>query len=173
MEQKVALQKILLRKWQKGDEDAIVKHANNKEIAKFLKDSFPTPYTHFDAYRWIKFANHQSSGNHMAIVVEDEVVGCIGLEVQEDVYRKSAELGYWLSEDFWNRGIMTHVVKNMIEMAFANLPIVRLYAYVFEGNTASMRVLEKAGFELECIQKKAVYKDQKLLDQYVYAIVRM
>ena len=170
---KVEKQNIVLRKWRSGDEDAIVKHANNYEVVKYLKDSFPYPYTHADAQRWVYFASHQASAHFLAIEVENEVVGCVGIEKQQDVYRKSAELGYWIGQEYWNRGIMTHVVSEMVEYAFSKFDIVRLYAHVFEGNIGSVRVLEKAGFVQEAIQRKAVCKEGRFLDQFVYAIVRI
>ncbi|WP_209319720.1 GNAT family N-acetyltransferase [Ancylomarina longa] len=166
-------QKFILRKWKSGDAQAIVKHANNKNIAKFLRDSFPSPYTFVDASHWIQYANCGVNGVQLAIVVNEEVIGCVGVEIKDDVYRKSAELGYWLGEDYWNKGIMTKAVKQMVEYAFLNLNIVRLFAYVFEGNNASCRVLEKAGFILESIQKMAIYKNGKLKDQLIYAMVRL
>ncbi|MDQ2177208.1 GNAT family N-acetyltransferase [Marinifilum sp. D714] len=170
---KVEKQNVVLRKWQKGDEKSLVKYADNASVAKFLKDSFPKPYTYSDAVTWVRFANRTIDSYNLAITLNEEVIGAIGVERQKDVYKKSAELGYWLGEEFWNRGIMTNVVKEMVELAFQNFPIVRLYAYVFSGNKASSIVLEKAGFELESIQKSAIYKNGQFMDQMVYVIVRI
>jgi RimJ/RimL family protein N-acetyltransferase len=169
---KIGIQNVMLRKWQKGDEDSLVKHADNDAVAKFLKDSFPKPYTYSDAVQWVRFANRTIESYNLAITLDGKVIGAIGVEKQPDVYRKSAELGYWLGEEYWNKGIMTKVVKEMVELAFQNFSIVRLYAYVFSGNKASSVVLAKAGFELESIQKAAIYKNGQILDQLVYAIVR-
>ncbi|NOU58948.1 GNAT family N-acetyltransferase [Marinifilum caeruleilacunae] len=170
---KIGVQNVILRKWQKGDEDSLVRHADNMAVAKFLKDSFPKPYTYSDAVQWIRFANRSIDSYNLAITLNDKVIGAIGVEKQQDVYRKSAELGYWLGEEYWNKGIMTNVVKEMVELAFQNFSIVRLYAYVFSGNKASSVVLEKAGFELESIQKSAIYKNGQFMDQMVYTIVRV
>lgn len=167
------LKNVVLRKWQRGDEDCLVKHADNIEVAKFLKDNFPTPYTFADALQWVKFANRNINSYNLAITLNNEVIGAIGVEKQQDVYRKSAELGYWLSEEYWNKGIMTNVVKEMVELAFQNFNIVRLYAYVFSENQASAAVLEKAGFQLESVQKAAIYKNGKIMDQMIYTIVRL
>ncbi|WP_421919923.1 GNAT family N-acetyltransferase [Marinifilum sp.] len=117
---------IVLRKWQKSDEDSLVKYADNSAVARFLKDSFPKPYTYTDAVHWIYFANRNIDSYNLAITLKDVVIGAIGVESQKDVYRKSAELGYWLGEEYWNKGIMTNVVKEMVELAFQNIPIVRL-----------------------------------------------
>jgi len=168
----VETQTVILREWKSGDAQAIVMHANNKNIARFLRDSFPSPYTLVDAVHWIQYANRGVNGAQLAIVVDDEVLGSIGVEIKEDVYRKSAELGYWLGQKYWNKGIMTLAVKQMVEYAFSNLNIVRLFAYVFEDNLASCRVLEKAGFGLESVQKLAIYKHGELKDQFIYTIVR-
>ena len=171
--EKQMTQKYLLRKWREGDEDSIVKYANNTEVSKFLKDSFPSPYTYSDALRWVRFSNRSVDAYHVAIVVGENAVGCIGVEKQQDVYCKSAELGYWLGQEYWNQGIMTDVVRQMVDIAFDKMDIVRLYAYVFSGNIASSKVLEKAGFILESRQVAAVYKNGKHMDQLVYSIVRM
>ncbi|WP_321296858.1 GNAT family N-acetyltransferase [Marinifilum fragile] len=169
---KIGVQNVVLRKWQKGDEDNLVKYADNPAVAKFLKDSFPKPYTYSDAVNWVRFANRTTDSYNLAITLNNKVIGAIGIERQKDVYRKSAELGYWLGEEYWNRGIMTNVVKEMVELAFQNFPIVRLYAYVFSDNKASSIVLGKAGFELESVQSSAIYKNGQFMDQMVYTIVR-
>ena len=108
-----------------------------------------------------------------AIASELELIGGVGVHIQEDVHRRSAEIGYWLGQAFWGRGIATRVVDAMTDYAFANLPIVRVYAHVFEGNDASARVLEKIGYEYEGRLRKSVYKDGALLDQLVYGTVRV
>ena len=107
----------------------------------------------------------------MAITINDQVVGGIGITQQADVYRFNAELGYWLGEPFWNKGIMTEAVQAMVDYAFENFKLIRIYARVFEFNEASMRVLEKAGFHKEAINKKAVYKNQTLYDEHLFAIL--
>ncbi|MDQ1771853.1 GNAT family N-acetyltransferase [Labilibaculum sp. A4] len=163
---------ILLRKWKFGDEEDLVKSASDLDVSRFLKNSFPYPYTHKDAHRWIHFVNHVAKGYFMAIEVNKEVVGCIGVEQQEDVFCKSAELGYWIGQKYWNRGIMTHVVKETVDHAFLHMNIVRLYANVFEGNIGSVKVLEKAGFVQEAVLKNAVYKNGNYLDQLIFAIIR-
>lgn len=163
---------IVLRQWQEGDEYDLVKYANNESVSKYLMDSFPFPYTHADAKQWICFAKQGIDACNLAIVLEGEVIGGIGVKKQIDVYRKSAELGFWLGEKHWNKGIMTIAVRQMIEIAFEKLNIIRLFANVFSDNKASASVLEKAGFELEGTLKSAIYKNGKTMDQLVYTIIR-
>ena len=108
----------------------------------------------------------------MAIDLEGEAIGAVGVHPQEDVYCKNAELGYWLAEPYWGKGIMTFVVKQMVQYGFEHFQIQRIFARPFEGNTGSMKVLEKAGFTLEAHLKKTFFKEGKFLDEYIYAVRR-
>ncbi|MFA8434566.1 MAG: GNAT family N-acetyltransferase [Marinifilaceae bacterium] len=162
---------FVLRKWENGDEHSLVKHANHKEVWQYMTDSFPHPYTIQKARRWIQLANDSQKEFHMAIEVRGEPVGCIGLVLKDDVYRRSAELGYWLSPYYWNQGIMTNAIKQMVIYAFETFNINRIYARVFEGNLASIRVLRKAGFQHEGTLRKAVYKNGKYLNEYIYGLL--
>jgi RimJ/RimL family protein N-acetyltransferase len=114
---------------------------------------------------------HEPETN-FAIAVAGEAVGGIGFILQPDVARRSAEIGYWLGEEFWGRGIATEAVIAMTARAFANHDLCRVYAHVFEWNRASARVLEKAGYEFEGRLRKSVTKDGKTIDQLMYAVVR-
>lgn len=172
MQTKIENSSIILRKLRRGDEECLAKHANDYLVAKYLKDSFPYPYTLSDARHWIEFASHPGNGHFLAIEVDQEVIGCIGVEKQKDVFQKSAELGYWIGSKYWNRGIMTHVVRQMVDYSFSSLEIVRLYAQVFESNIGSEKVLENAGFVREAVLKKAIYKNGQFLDLLIYAIVK-
>lgn len=163
---------FVLRKWKSGDEESLVKNANHFIVWKFLKDSFPHPYTIDNAREWLKVVNSSEREYHMAIDVDGKAVGCIGLVFRDDVYRCNAELGYWLGPDYWNRGIMSRAVKQIVDFAFENYNINRIYARVFEGNGASVRVLEKAGFVREALLHKAVYKNDKFLDEYIFGMLR-
>ena len=162
-----------LRPWKPGDEDSLVRHANSRTIWRNLRDSFPNPYTLEDAKRWIQIANPGTPITNFAIVVEGAAVGGIGLMLKDDVFRRSAEIGYWLGEEYWGRGIVTEALRAVTDYAFANFDLCRLYAGVFEWNPASMRVLEKAGYEFECRMKKSVTKDGETIDELIYAIVRL
>lgn len=134
-----------LRKWNSNDLDSLVEYADNWEIAKNLTDKYPHPYTRVAGEQFIKFAS--SSSNHIyAIDINGVACGGIGLHPQEDIHRKNAELGYWLAEPFWGKGIMTEAVKLMIDYGFKNIDIDRIYAIPFGSNIGSQKVLEKLGF---------------------------
>jgi len=166
------LSKSVLRAWKPGDEPSLVRHANSRTIWRNLRDAFPHPYTLADAKRWIEVANPIMPITNFAIVVDGAAVGAIGLVLREDVFRRSAEIGYWLGEEFWGRGIVTEAVRAVTDYAFETFDLCRVYAGVFEWNPASMRVLEKAGYEFECRMKKSVTKDGETIDEFIYAVVR-
>lgn len=166
------LSNSVLRAWQPGDEQSLVRHANSRSVWRNLRDAFPHPYTLADAKHWIETANPATPITNFAIVVGGAAVGAIGLVLKEDVFRRSAEIGYWLGEEYWGRGIVTEAVRAVTDYAFATFDLCRVYAGVFEWNPASMRVLEKAGYEFECRMKKSVTKDGETIDELIYAMVR-
>jgi len=166
------LSKSVLRAWKPGDEPSLVLHANSRAIWRNLRDAFPHPYTLADARLWIETANPSEPITNFAIVIDRAAVGGIGLVLKEDVFRRSAEIGYWLGEEFWGRGIVTEAVSAVTNYAFDTFDLCRVFAGVFEWNPASMRVLEKAGYEFECRMKKSVTKDGETIDELIYAIVR-
>lgn len=166
------LSNSILRAWRPEDEESLVRHANSRAIWRNLRDGFPHPYTAADAKQWIETANPTVPITNFAIVIGGEAVGGIGLLLKEDVFRRSAEIGYWLSEEFWGRGIVTEAVRAVTDYAFDNFDLCRVYAGVFEWNPASMRVLEKAGYEFECRMRKSVTKDGETIDELIYAMVR-
>lgn len=161
---------FILRKWQTGDEASLATLANNHKIWVNVKDVFPHPYTLADAHDWVKFAHNQAE--NYAIEYEGKAVGGIGLLFKDDIYRKNAEIGYWLGEPYWGLGIISDAIKQVVNHAFAQYEINRIYAGVFEYNPASMRVLEKAGFEKEAILKKSLVKEGKLYDEHIYVKFR-
>ena len=165
---------FILREWEIEDAISVAKYANNKNIAYNLRDGFPHPYTILDAEKFICFGiNHDKNKNIMkAIVVDSVAVGSIGVFGKDDVYRKSAELGYWLAEDFWNKGIITRAIKKITDIAFNELDIIRIFAEPYFNNIGSKRVLEKSGFELEGILRKSVYKNNLYLDSCIYSIIK-
>lgn len=163
------LSRCLLREWRKGDEPSLVRHANNRNVWINLRDAFPFPYTPGDARHWIRLASTSGFNYVFAIDVDDFAVGAIGLHPGSDIHRYSAEIGYWLGEEYWNRGICTEAVRVVTEYAFTTLGMSRVHAEVFHWNTASMRVLEKAGFEREGILRRSVYKDTRWADQIMFA----
>ncbi|MGB6337962.1 MAG: GNAT family protein [Thermoanaerobaculia bacterium] len=160
-----------IRSFRPGDVDAIVKYGNNPNVSLQLTDRFPYPYTREDAEAWVEFARDQDQETLFAIDNRQELIGGIGLIPQDDVYSRSAMLGYWLGEPFWNRGIATLAVRAIVDWAFAELELIRIFAFVFETNTASVRVLEKTGFTLEGTMRRAVFKRGRLMDQSLYAVL--
>lgn len=168
----VLLPTCTLRLWREGDQSDLVRHANNPRVATNLRDLFPQPYTPRDADEWISRLSRQLPGLHFAIAVEDRVVGGIGLLPGSDVNRIQAEVGYWLGEAYWGRGIATDAVRGLTRQAFRALDLNRLFALPFANNSASCRVLEKAGYRCEARLLGCAIKHGLILDQFLYAITR-
>jgi RimJ/RimL family protein N-acetyltransferase len=154
------------------DAPQLAKLANNPKIAINLRDGFPHPYSLTDAENFIKMCRNQNPTQAFAIEYNGEYTGNIGLHPEKDVYRKSAEIGYFLGEPFWGKGIMTEAVKQMVEYGFANLDIVRIHTGIFEYNVASQRVLEKCGFKKEAVFAKAIFKNNRLWNEVRYALLK-
>lgn len=160
---------IRLRSWQKSDRVILAELANNIRIWNNLRDRLPHPYQLKHADEFIAYCMSQKPPYVLAITVNDNIAGCVGLEMQTDVSKLSAEIGYWLGEPYWNKGITTAAVKLMLEYIEQHFPsLIRIYAGIFEKNAASMHVLEKCGFHLEGIQRKAVFKNNVISDCYVW-----
>ena len=168
---KIDIDGYWIRKFTRKDIDPIVCHANNPKVAANLRNRFPHPYTQKDAEWWVNHVMAQDTTRDFAISDHSGAIGGIGLEFLDDVNFKSAGLGYWLGESFWGQGIMTRAVRAFTPYAFKTFDLVRIFAYVFESNPASARVLEKNGFKKEGILRKSVYKNGKNLDQWLYAKV--
>ena len=158
-----------LRPWLLSDKESLLKHANNYKVWQNLRDRFPHPYTAADAENWLQHTSKQQLPTNFAIEVAGEAVGGIGLELQQDVERVSAELGYWLGEVHWGKGITTAAIKGITAWAIPNLALTRIYAQAFLRNKASIRALEKAGYQLEGILKRSIVKEGQVLDQTMYA----
>lgn len=165
------LARCTLRPWRVGDESSLVANANNRRVWRNLS-RLPHPYTLTDADAWIARASVQSPPTDFAIVVDGAAVGGIGVELGREVFYRSAEVGYWLGEAYWGRGIATEALRAVTEYAFMTFDLCRLQAGVFEWNRASMRVLEKAGYTLEARHRKNVTKDGETIDRLLYALVR-
>jgi len=159
---------VTLRKWKKSDVDALAKIANNKNIADNLRDMFPYPYKKKDAKNWIENVKKQEVANSYCIEVDGQVAGSIGFFQKEDVYRKNIEIGYFIGEEFWGRGVGTEAIRQALGYIENNFDAVRIYAEVFEHNIASMKVLEKNGFHLEGIREKAVIKNGVIMDDHIW-----
>lgn len=158
----------LLRDWRPEDATTLARHADDPRIAATMRDAFPTPYTLADARRFIAAAQDFEANLFLAIEVNGEAVGSIGVHPLDDVHRRTAEIGYWLAEPWRGRGIATDAVRAIVPVAFRRYNIVRLQAGVFSNNPASMRVLEKCGFSREAVHEKMIWKNGLLLDEVVY-----
>ena len=162
---------FIIRGWKLGDEVSLQKHANNPKVSACLMDRFPSPYTIDAAIFWVNNLLEQDPLVNFAITIDDQVIGGIGIEPRQDVYRKTAIIGYWLSEELWGRGIMPEAVKLVTNYAFEHLDFIRLQASVYSKNPASMRVLEKAGYVKEGVMRNAVIKNGAVMDEHLYAIL--
>jgi [ribosomal protein S5]-alanine N-acetyltransferase len=163
---------VRIRAWRPEDAASLARHANNRNIWRNVRDRFPHPYTLADAETWIERVSQEHPPTQFALEVDGEAAGGIGIVLQRDVERRSAELGFWLGEAHWGRGLMTDAVRRFTAEAFDAFDLLRIYAVVFDWNPASCRVLEKAGFLLEGRLRRAVVKDGAVLDQLLYAAVR-
>ena len=161
-----------LRSYRSDDAPALAKYANNRNVSRNLRDRFPYPYRIEDAAAFIQLARAQDPETIFAIASDTEAIGGIGLELYDDVDRRSSQVGYWLGEPYWGRGIATLALRAVTDYAFTQFDLARLYAYVYEWNPASARVLEKAGYEYEGRLRKSITKDRQTIDQLLYAIVR-
>ena len=161
-----------IRSWLPTDVASLVKYADNRNVSINMRDAFPHPYTAEDAHAWIRLATGQVPETNFAIVNSVEAIGGIGLRLGEDVFRETAEIGYWLGEPFWGKGIATRAVMAMTDFAFAEFELVRIHAHVFEWNPASARVLEKAGYQLEGRLRKSITKDGNTIDRFLYAKIK-
>ena len=163
-----------LRRWRAEDAADMARCANNEKIARNLRDVFPYPYSLEDAQAYLSgcLAGEENCQLCRAIVVDGRAAGSIGVFRGSDVYSRSAELGYWLAEEHWGRGIMTAAVRQLCRETFEQWDVARIFAEPFAENLASRRVLEKAGFVLEGVMHHGVYKCGKLRDFCMYALTR-
>lgn len=161
----------LLRPWRMDDLDSLVANASDENVSRGLRDRFPYPYSGNDGRAWLARAVDEA-GRSWAIEVDGLAVGGVSVQPGSDVHRFSAELGYWIGSHYWNRGLMSRVITRFAGEAMTAFGLHRLFAAVYANNPASTRVLEKAGFTREGVQKSAVVKRGELLDLVVYARVR-
>lgn len=160
---------IKLRKWDEADLNSLVKYADNQNVAKWLTNTFPHPYTYEDGKSFLSTVSNDDPVKVFAIAVNGEAVGSIGIFPQTGIHEKSAEIGYWLAEEYWGQGIMTKAIEEISEYGFQTFDIVRIFARPFSTNLNSGRVLEKAGFTLEARLKMALFKNGELMDELIYA----
>jgi RimJ/RimL family protein N-acetyltransferase len=168
----IPLRGAILRPWSEDDICGLARVANDPTIAATMRDGFPSPYTTDDARRFIELATGSAPGLLLAIEVDGNVAGGIGIHPLTDVYRKTAEIGYWLAMPHRGRGIATAAVGALVPLAFAQFDIHRIQAGVFSNNPASMRVLEKNGFNREAVHQKAVVKNGVVMDEVLYVQIK-
>jgi RimJ/RimL family protein N-acetyltransferase len=169
---RIDFQNYCIRSFLKNDANSLCKYANNYKIAKNLKNEFPSPYTIKHAEDWIAFNITQQPENNFAIANDNEVIGAIGVKFKDDISICNPEIGYWLGEPFWGKGIAANAVRFFCNYLFNNFNFNRLTANVFENNESSKKVLEKSGFVLEGIERKAVFKENSFLDLYIYGLLK-
>jgi RimJ/RimL family protein N-acetyltransferase len=163
------LEHCLVREWRLEDAKSLATYANNRLVWRGLRDQFPHPYTIEDAHAFLRSVTNKQPVTNFCIEIEAAAAGGIGIRIGEDVHRQTANLGYWLGEEFWGRGIMTEVVSAVVTCCFEKFPLNRICAEVYSNNPASARVLEKAGFVLEGRLRKNVVKEREILDSLLYA----
>ena len=165
----LALTKSLLRPLTEQDAPSLAHRANNRKIWRNLRDAFPHPYSERDALEFIASINEQPGPPVLGIVVAGNAVGTVGVRLKEDIETGSAEIGYWLGEEFWGRGITTEALRAMVDYAVRRFHFYRLEAWVYEWNPASGRVLLKCGFEFESTARRSAMKDGQIIDRHLYA----
>lgn len=162
----------VVRDWHPDDRAALVRAANDRDVWRNLAHRFPHPYTEGDADRWFALLRETPEPTHWAIEVDGAAAGGIGVDRREGIHALTGHFGYWLGKRHWGRGIMTAAVRATVAHVFATTDLVRLEAAVFAWNPASMRVLEKSGFEREGVLRRSVVKDGQIIDSVLYALVR-
>jgi len=166
------LGKVSLRKLDLSDKEKIASMADNKNVWDNLTDIMPHPYGEEDAVTFIHMAVNSKTNHIFGIEYDGELCGVIGLHRQPDVFRLSAELGYWLGEEYWHKGIAVYAVRIAVTYGFEKMGLERIYASVYDFNKASQRVLEKSGFVFEGRSRRSVIKNNVILDDLRYGIVK-
>ena len=166
--------KCRIRKWELSDAKDLATALSNKKVQDNLRDGLPYPYTEQDGKEFISamLSADESETFAFAITVDNMVIGSIGIFRQGNIHRQTAELGYYIAEEYWSKGIMTEAVKQICEYVFANSDIIRIYAEPFAYNIASCRVLEKVGFQYEGTLRSNAVKNSKVIDMKMYSLLK-
>jgi [ribosomal protein S5]-alanine N-acetyltransferase len=164
--------KINLREFTLEDKTILAALCNNKKIWDNIRDMIPFPYTERDAISFIEYCMNENPKTTFAIEKNGNLVGTIGLILQTDIYKLTAEIGYWIGEPYWGQGIAIEAVKLLTNYGFEKLNLIRIHTGVFDYNISSQKVLEKSGYKLECIFKDSVIKNDKIIDEYRYSILK-
>lgn len=170
---KIQTPTLTLRNWKDSDAEELALIANNKKIFDNLRDLFPYPYALRDAEAFIGMANQQGKKSILlAVEIDGKVAGSTGIMFKEDIYRKNAEIGYFLGEKYWGKGHMTEAIRVLTAYIFQNFDIIRIYAEPFADNIGSRKALEKAGYKCEALLKNFVIKNNVVKDSCVYSILK-
>ncbi len=163
-----------IRKWNLSDAADLAASLSNKKVQDNLRDGLPYPYTAQDGVDFISAVLSADTDETFAfaITADERVVGSIGVFRQSNIHRQTAEMGYYIAEGYWGKGIMTEAVKQTCEFVFGNSDIIRIYAEPFAYNTASCRVLEKAGFQYEGTLRSNAVKNGKIIDMKMYSLLK-
>lgn len=163
-----------IRKWQLSDAADLAAELSNRKIQNNLRDGLPYPYTEQDGKEYISamLSSDENETFAFAITVDNKVIGSIGAFRQGNIHKQTCELGYYIAEEYWGKGIMTEAVKQICEYVFNKSNIIRIYAEPFAYNTASCRVLEKAGFQYEGTLRSNAVKNGKVVDMKMYSYLK-
>ena len=163
-----------IRKWELSDAKDLAAALSNTKIQDNLRDGLPYPYTEQDGIDYISamLSADENDTFAFAITVEEKVIGSIGVFRQGNIHRQTAEVGYYIAEEYWGKGIMTEAIKQACKYVFDKSDIIRIYAEPFAYNVASCRVLEKAGFQYEGTLRKNAVKNGKIIDMKMYSLLR-
>ena len=166
--------KVKIRKWDMNDAAELAAALNNKKVQDNLRDGIPYPYTAADAEEYISSVLNaeKDSQYSWAITADNKVIGSIGVFRKGNIHRYTAEMGYYIAQPWWGKGIGTTAVKEACGYVFKNTDIMRIFAEPFAYNTASCRILEKAGFEFEGTLRKNAVKNGKVLDMKMYSLIK-
>ena len=164
----------VIRKWKLSDAVDLASAISNKKVQDNLRDGLPYPYTKKDAAAYIQemLSADENETFAFAITVDDKAIGSIGVFRQGNIHRCTAEIGYYIAEEYWGKGITTEAVKQTCAYVFDHSDIIRIYAEPFAHNVASCRVLEKAGFQFEGTLKSNAVKNGKIVDMKMYALIK-
>ena len=163
---------VELRPWQWADSKKLTSLINNRKIWDNVRDYLPHPYTYKDADLFLQHNVDQVVQTNFAVIRDGEITGGIGYIPKDDVYKFTAEIGYWIGEPHWGQGLATEAIRLLVKKIREQSPlIVRVYAEVFDYNKASMRALEKNGFYLETMRKKGVVKNGVIRDDYIFVLL--
>ncbi|MDB5225950.1 MAG: acetyltransferase [Bacteroidota bacterium] len=163
---------LKLRPWCEEDKQELQRIANNSNVTKYLRERFPHPYTKNDAERWVSLNIMGLHETHFCIEYNGKPAGGIGIDIQNDIHKYTAEMGYWLGEEYWNKGIVTQCIQTVTPFFINKFQLKRIYATASVGNVASIKALERAGYTFEGTMKNYAHKDGVDLDGTLYAFTK-